>query len=327
MKLKTISLLSVVCFVILASCTSTPPSWMGNYREEYPSSDYIVQRGSGETVEFAKTNSLQAIAQYFQTTVNASMQSQLATMSQGDVYIEQRSTLTDIQVTSHIDLFGVEYTEPYFSKAEERWYILAYIHRETAWRQYSPKIENAQQEFHAIYSQVGRQANSFTEYQHYNRAWNKGKEFLNTLEFGRLLMDGIDSKYRDDRALIATLPATLQNKSQACSMRLVVHGDSEGIFTSAIKDVFSEMGFIVSENTGAYTIHLSISENEAYHEDLYAVFPVADITIKGNGNTTLYSLQHKGSRSVATTAAVAKRRGFKRTATEFAAKVKEAFNE
>lgn len=327
MSLKTTSLVSVICCVILASCASAPPSWMGNYREEYPSSDYIVQRGSGETVEFAKTNSLQAIAQYFQTTVNASMETQLKTMSSGNNYVEQRSTLTDVQVTSNIDLFGVEFSEPYFSKQENLWYILAYNHRESAWRQYSPRIENERTAFLALYNQSGGQPDIFTEYLYYNRAWQKGRDFLETLEFGRLLMDGIDTKYRDDRATVSSLPATLQHKAQQCSLRLSVQGDFEEIATSEIKKAFSSMGFTVSEKSGVYDLKVTVSNNLTKHSDLQAAYPVIDITVTNRDGKSVYSLQHKGERSVASNRNVAIRRGLKRTAEDAGEMILEDFRE
>ena len=316
MSLKTTSLVSVICCVILASCASAPPSWMGNYREEYPSSEYIVQRGSGDTVEFAKTNGLQAIAQYFQTSVDASMQTQLKTMSNGVDTFEQRSTLTDIQVTSQIDLFGVEFTEPYFSKADNQWYILTYIHRETAWRQFKPRIEDDRNAFTALYTQARKQKDTFTEFQSYYLAWNKGQDFLESLELGRLLMDGVDSQYREDRALVATLPATLQEKAQACSMRFSISGDYEEIFTASIKDVFADMGFVVNENSGIYRLKVVVTDNPAKHNTLQAVYPVVDISITDKDGKAVYSLQYKGERFVATTLETAKRRGFRRTATE-----------
>ena len=95
-------------------------------------------RGSGDSAEKAKTDAAGALARYFQMTVSANLSTTLQSVTSGGAAAEQTTVTDTVQVSSDVQLFALEYTEPYYAKKEARWYCVAYIEREKAWAQYQP---------------------------------------------------------------------------------------------------------------------------------------------------------------------------------------------
>ena len=109
------------------------PEWFKNWRTLYPETDYIAQRGRGDTEEQAKTDALAQIARYFQTNVNANLTTSLQSVTSGDSVSETTSIQDEVSVMSNVELFGLEYTDSYYFKKEKKWYSLAFIKRENRW--------------------------------------------------------------------------------------------------------------------------------------------------------------------------------------------------
>lgn len=324
--------ITIVFFsMILFSCASTPPpSWVLNYKSEYPSEDYIVQQGSGTSELFARTDALRKISEYFQTTVDSSVQAQLKTLSSNDLYQEYRATSTEVNVTSQVDLFGVEYLEPYYNKADKRWYVLAYISKQTAWKMYQPKIEVAKNAFYVLYDIAEETPEPIIKQQYYKAAFNKGTEFIETLEYGRLINKQCDLFYNNDKETVFSVPAKISDAIKNSSMKMIVTGDYENIISTAVANVFTEAGYTIAKTKSNYDLYVTVTDNLSSSTDAVSVTPDIDIKLVSNKGETVYSFQYKGTKKVAFSASVAKQRSFKETSTELEAKLAEnlaaAFN-
>ncbi|MBQ6779984.1 MAG: LPP20 family lipoprotein [Treponema sp.] len=80
-------LTTVFCFA-----KSPPvPEWVSNHRMVYPESEYLAQRGSGETAEKAQTDAASALARYFQMTVSANLSTTMQSITSGKSERRHRS--------------------------------------------------------------------------------------------------------------------------------------------------------------------------------------------------------------------------------------------
>ena len=96
------------------------PEWFKNWRTLYPETDYIAQRGRGDTEEQSKTDALAQIARYFQTNVNANLTTTLQSVTSGDSVSETTSIQDEVSVMSDVELFALEYTQGYYFKKEKK---------------------------------------------------------------------------------------------------------------------------------------------------------------------------------------------------------------
>ncbi|MBQ6057037.1 MAG: LPP20 family lipoprotein [Treponema sp.] len=191
-KVKKLNSIFLFSLVLLAGCASTSgsgsiPDWMTDYRSAYPDTHYIAQRGRADSEQTAKTEAVAQIARYFQTSVNANLKTSIQSVTSGDSVSETTSVVNDVDVQSQVDLFAVEYTEPYYFNKEKKWYCVAYIERDKAWNQYQPTVENAKTEFYSMKKNADTESDPLTKCSLYGKTWNSGKVFLEKLEYARIL--------------------------------------------------------------------------------------------------------------------------------------------
>lgn len=105
------------------------PEWVQNYRKVYPTSEFLVQRGSGDSAEKARNDATAALSRYFQTSVNANLSTTMTSVSTDNSIEEITLVVDDVNVQSQVEFFGLEYTEPYYLKSEKKWYCVVYLNR------------------------------------------------------------------------------------------------------------------------------------------------------------------------------------------------------
>lgn len=141
--------LSVFSFGLFAK-PQVMPDWVQNYRKVYPNSEYLAQRGSGDSAEKAKTDAIGALSRYFQSSVNASLSTTLSSVTTNDSIDEKTVVVDEVNVQSQVEFFGLEYTEPFYVKSEKKWYCLVYMNRDEAWQQYKPQIDIKKNSFSGL---------------------------------------------------------------------------------------------------------------------------------------------------------------------------------
>lgn len=291
---KRVLLPVTVLFLLAPSIFAKPsePEWFKNWRTLYPDSDYIAQRGRGDTEEQAKTDALAQISRYFQTSVNANLTTTLQSVTSGDSVSEKTTVEDEISVMSNVELFGLEYTDGYYFKKEKKWYSVAFIKRETAWNQYKPKIEDAKSAFYAIYDNAATEEDILLRCSMYKKALESGKDFLHHLEYGRILNSEKEADYKNDRKTVSEIPSLIEKEKNSCTIFIDIQGDYEKHVQSALMEVFKESGFRVvrSEAEAAYNCKTYVELNQSGAEPL-SIKPGLEIRIENNQKNTIFSEQ------------------------------------
>lgn len=289
---KTIILATLIVFSFLAFAKNITPDWVANYRTLYPDSEYIAQRGRADTEETSKTEAIAQISRYFQTTVNANLQTSIQSYSNGNEVSEKVEVINEVDVMSQVSLFAVECTDPYYNKKEKKWYCLAYINRETAWNQYQPVVEGAKTEFYKLCRNAEKEEDTLTKCTAYVKAWNSGKKFLEKLEYARLLSSKKESAYAGDRHALSEIPGLISEQLDSCSVYLDVKGDYNNLVSSALTEVLSKNGLAVSKNkNGANYIASAIIDDNAQGNDPVSIYPSLDFTITSNKGKAVFASQ------------------------------------
>ena len=308
---------------VFAKTNQVEPEWFRNHRDVYPSKTYLAQKGSGKSEKEAKTDALAAISRYVHTSVNANLSTSYISISNGNSFTEEQRVVDERNVSSQVELFGVEYSESYYYKPEKKWYVVAYIYREDAWTQYKPQIESAKTIFYGFYDKAKKEDESFIKCGLYANAWEKGKDFLEKLEYGRILFPEEEEKYAADRSVLSEVPSLIASEIKKSSIIINISGDYSDIFLTTVSNVFSDFGFTVGKN-GKYKADVVVSSNQVGSEPM-AIYPGLIITITGNSNKSVFSYNYKTEeKTIAYTLENAQKKAFPKAAEEIKVSLRES---
>ncbi len=290
-------ILALFAIAYFSSCTSTSeiaPDWLANYRTIYPDTEYIAQRSRADSDQTAKTEAVAQIARYFQTSVSANLKTSVQSVTSGENESETTSVVNNVDVMSQVELFAVEYTDPYLEKKENKWYCVAFIEREKAWTQYKPTVDDARTEFYAMKKNADEETDPLTKCTAYGKAWNSGKKFLEKLEYARILNAKKEAEYAEDRRAVSEIPGKISAEREKCTVYLSVTGDYGNTISSALSKTLSGNGFKVAktENEANYTAN-AIVEPNAVGSDPITVYPSLDLKITSKGGKTVFANQCK----------------------------------
>ena len=331
--MKEVKILSISCFLFLLATNisfakpSPMPEWVQNYRSIYPDSEYLCQRGSGKSAEEAKTDAIGALARYFQMNVSANLSTTMTSISSGTEIQEETAIINDVQVMSQVDFFGLEYTEPYYLKQEKKWYCVAFINRENAWIQYKPQIEIAKNTFEGLLKNAEKESDSFTKLKSLRMAWQKGKDLIEKLEYGRLISPTREAEYSSSRDKFSEIPVIFEETKSKCKTYISIQGDYNRIFTTGISTVLSECGFDVVKNydESTYIAEVIIEDNSTGGEPL-AITPTVNIKIVSKNDKTVFSYEEfSNEKTVSYTLENAQKKAYPKLAEEIKADLKNEF--
>lgn len=326
------TVISFILSFVLAACfakSNPEPTWVKNYRTVYPNSEYLVQRGSGDTAEKARTDATAALSRYFQTNVNANLSTTMSSVTTGNSISEQTVVVDEVNVQSQVEFFGLEYTEPYFNKEDKKWYCLVYMNREEAWTQYKPQIEIKKNTFNGLYKNLEKETDSFSKLNQCSKVWNAGKELLEKLEYGRIINPEKESVYEKERTLISEIPVIYEQAKQNCSIYIQLNTDYNRMISTAVSTVFSESGFTVSKNRNdaSYTAEIFIDENISGSEPL-SIKPVVNLKLVNKENKSVFSYEvMSGEKSIGYTLESAQKKSYPKLTKELEEGIKQKFSD
>lgn len=305
------------------------PDWLRNYREVFPDTKYIAQKASAETKENSQTEAIAQIARYFQTNVAASLKTSVQSIEKAGSVEERTNIENDVELTSDVSLFAIETTEPFYVKKEKKWHCLAFIEREKAWTQYEPNVENAKNEFYAIYQKTEEESEPLLKCSLLSKTWKSGMEFLKTLEFARILDSQKEKKYADDRNFVSEIPAMIEVEKEKCRVYVEVSGDQDGIIATSVAEALEESSLVISaqKEDCAYIAKVEITDNES-GSDPIAIFPSVDFSLVGKNGKSAYAIKIKSQKkAISYTIENARKKAYPQVAEQIKETVKKDMRE
>lgn len=300
---KKIILASIIILCVFTSIFAKPsknsgvsaPEWVINYRTEYPLKNYIAQLGQGETLDAAKTDAIASLGRYFQTTVNTNLKSTFAAIDLGDDVAIEKRLYDEKNISTQIDLFGIQTNQGFFEKKSKTWYCVAFIDREDAWFIYKPIIDAKKTAFYGFYNRGLKEKEPFVRRGYFVAAKESSIEFLEALEFGRLINPAEEETYSKDRDVVAEIPSLIYEEENNCVIELVVTDDYGDIITNAISSVFAANGLKCAMG-GSYKANVVINPNivgDVNGEEPIAVYPSLSLELVGVTGKSVFSYMSK----------------------------------
>jgi len=310
--MKKITIILGVLFTgtLLFAKPATKPEWLENHRAVFPSSEYIAQKGSGDSAEQAKIDASNLIARYFKSNITVNT---VASREMSNDGIDKQHLLTETSINSNLSVFGLEYTSAYYHKPEKRWYAVAFINREDAWTQIKPKIESAKGVFYGFYNKAQDEEDVYFRIKLLKNALSSAEDFEEILEYGRLINPDKEEKYAKDRDVIASIPASILQLRQSVKIKTSITGDYAGIIENKVVKAFEQNGYTVGKS-GDYTLVIDIDSNVTGSDPL-AIYPFVRISLLSKSGKSVYSCEAKlEEKTVAFSLDVAQKKAFPKLA-------------
>ncbi len=307
------------------------PIWFKDFRLIYPDSEYIAQRGIGDSPEKAKTDATGALGRFFQTNVDSSIKTSMVSETSDSKINVISSVIDEIKIDSKVEFIGLEFTEPYYSKKEKKWYCVAFINRHNAWKQFLPQIEECKHSFESQLEVAEKEAELITKLSIYKEVWNKGRELNKKLEYGRILMPLEESKYESYREMVAEIPVRFRDIQKQCSVYLEINDDYGKKIISAISTAFVNNGFQVAKqkNDSKYIVEITINDNSS-GDNPVSILPEVNISVlsnNGKNDVSLYFYDKTAKeKTVSYTLENAKKKAYSKLSSELETEVYESLS-
>ena len=289
--LKIISSLAagITCAVCIAffSCASKPvqkPLWASYDTIElvYPSTEYIARIGTGDSAQTAGLLAEGELASYFSHTVEASAKaSQTMVSAAGSTTKESRMIERTVNVESLMKLSAVHKTTAWFDREGRQYVCCAYINREEVWQVYEGKIFSEREHFLSFFQTAQAEKDSLRRMLLLKKAGSAARNYLDTLDFARLLSPVKESAYAKDRAAIARLDIEWEKAKKEAVMSVTVKEDSAGIIFRCLTSLLAEEGFVLTPKAAqaVYTVRADIQPNKVRHAEMLTAEPGISIYI------------------------------------------------
>lgn len=279
---------------------------MTSVRSVYPDSEFLAQKGSGKNPELAKTDALANLSRYFQTTIESNLLTIFSSIEEGKNAFQKTEVLSEVNLSSNMSLFGVEFSDIYYQKKEKKYYCIAFIDRVYAWKIYEPTIKKEKKAFYDFYDEaiIQSQKDPLLALKYFVKAKEQGNIFLSVLEYGRLINEIQEKNYSIDRDTVASI-SKLQKDAIEKSILFIEMLENEGnIVLPKIEKSFSDNEFICSKikDKSLYTVSVNINpnitiEDEESDEAMYISTPDINIVITNNINgRNIYSWAGKSTK-------------------------------
>jgi hypothetical protein len=314
------NLLFFLPLLILTACVTTPPPppWAATANgvaTEYPTAQYIAQRGRGADLASAQNDGVAQISRWITSQIETSQSSRLSITEQNGAIDESRQTTEATFVSSQTNLFAVRYApDPWFNSTEKQWETVAYIDRDEAWAIYEPQVRQRADAFTKLYKAAEADEEPFRQFFQYQKAQVYAEQELDSyFRFADMLNPVRARSFSDASDLISAIPQRLEQSRTNASIFVECPIDLDGMTATALTQVLSAEGFPVARNRSSASAVCIAAVDEGVQTLPAGTFytPSVRITISGKSGSPLASYTIKvAERSGAVNPDVAKNRGY-----------------
>jgi hypothetical protein len=304
---------------LLLSCASGPqaaPEWARDMEAAYPYEHYLAAKGRGKDAAAALLDAERAIARYLSTSIQDKSKE---TAVQSGNAPTQSTIIEETFVKSQVELFALEYTEPWYNRGDKLWEAAAFIPRDEAWDIYEPSAETQAGAFLNLVKAAGGDPDPLSAALRYGNAaaYSRSAEFAAVRQFAQALHPEMARDFfgEADRAM-RELPEKQVSAAQKAPVFIEAPVDHERLIYQAMVRALASWGFAVEpsrERAGAVCtlqVEEGLQIQDLYQEKLYTYYPSLWGTLRGKSGGALLSFKVEGERQGAVTPAVAKRRAY-----------------
>lgn len=281
-----------LCFFVFPASSSKAPEWVLNCENVYPPENFFSAEGTGKSAEEAKNIALTNLSYFFKTSVTSARDVKFKTYldsSEGHSTLKKEGEVSgSSKIDVSADLNSVEFTQPWRNRKTKEWHCLAFIERESLWKQYEPELCASRNSFMDFFFKAEKAGEPFEKLRLLQIARKQGVDFLEKLSYAEFLSSKLtDEKYSQDIKPFAALPGMIQSIKNQNPVYVHVSQDSGNAVYSAVSQVMSELGFAVVKDrkNAGFDVEVDVSLENYMDADIYVYSPAVQVEFLGKGGS------------------------------------------
>ena len=187
-------LLGILALFFIVSCKSVPSVSDSPLHKKmlksYPERIFISIVGMGDSLEAARNDGVFQISAYLKAEIQSDLQADTRELFIDSDEVTYSSTVdyvvTDITISSDIELPTLEFSEPYVDGETGTWMVCAYINREKALNKLKPEILELESEFNTSLSLAENETEPFVKICSYKKALATAKKLTEKIIYANL---------------------------------------------------------------------------------------------------------------------------------------------
>lgn len=280
--MKKIILFSVILFLTSTLCFTLSPKWFTDLEKVFPSEKFIRAIGEGSSITLAKKSALSELSSFFEQTIQTKIYA-TKKITQNNFDIEEFSNIQqDFLSSTNIEIYQVEYSDIYFNKKNQRYYVCAYINKENLWNFILKKIDSKILNCNIILEEIKNQSEPLRKVFYYKKIKDCYYEFYKVYQIALCTYPNKCDNFTEFSKTLNEEIIKLKKLIGEISVKINTTGDKRKIIESKIFQLLAKTGFLISSQKGMYQLNTEIFLEENEFNGIYSTQPKIKFSIYKN---------------------------------------------
>ena len=289
--------------------TTTLPSWINNYKNDYPDMLYLSSLGVSEYKSMAEKQAYNGIASAFEVQINAVDESNEITTESANKFDQTYSEVFNIKTTTDQNLINIKTSESYFDKASGKYYILATLNKSNTSAMYQRERNKLLADAESIYNKSKTENDNLLKVAYISNSIAK-LEKVKDIESKLRILDNATMevrKFKQIHELVIEREKLLENS------KVYIENKDDKIFNMLKKD-FTDLGFKLANDKSEAVIvvdfDIKMEDSKVKNPDAKFVMWNLDVNLIHNGKKQTFGVYSAKGRSSQLTEAAARERAY-----------------
>lgn len=298
MKKYTFAFMLIFCSAFVFAKTKQSekaPNWLTNTEKAYPVAKYIRAVGEGSSSRQAQNDALSAVSLYFDTKTEilsvAVKEAQSVLSGDAETFSQSQGFSQMVNVSSNADFFCVQFTDPYYDKKRDTFYVLAYIDKANVASIYSSRIAFLLESIGSYRSLAHGEGELFRAAGYLHKANVLASLAAQYIQSLVVVVPEDAPKYKDALSSLARIPEELARlkKNMSFSIRISPEEQRYDPIFATISNILEEQGFVYAAREAQYALFAAVSCIEETYDVGDFVRASVVLTVTDAGGNAVYS--------------------------------------
>ena len=195
-------------------------------------------------------------------------------------------------------MYALEYTDCWKEEESGRFYCVAYIEKEGAWKIVRQKLQKISKDVSGLLEGAEEDRSGFWKTLRYGKAANYEKEFYSCYDFANIVKKSGFSEFTPcEQNILTTKNLLLKNKDTE-KVLLKIQNDKNGMVYRALAAYFESNGFTVSNERGKYVCNAIANVEVRNDKSSFVSYPGLTLTVTDALGTQIASYNTTAKKTV-----------------------------
>ena len=243
--LRTCVLAYLLCLAVYAPLYAQEiPAWISGKDLYFPSDTYLSALGIGNTNQASRNDAISQLTLYFNSSITVNNTTSASIKETRDSVDKTRSLSSEVAVFSEAELPPLSFTEAFFNKKDQKWYICASINKKEAAKIYAAELQTGNKNAELTLKKL-QTASSFSKFVDLSKTVKELSALQKTAE-KLTVLDFANGKNLQSTVVTLKNDCTAQRQALKDQMRFSIHieNDCDDAVATALQEILEAEGFI-----------------------------------------------------------------------------------